>query len=399
MMTKGVVSPPNFNKNQPQQNPGGTNGKHPFNDRQNGKPNIPYQNPFAFPGISPMLPFDSQLIPKFTFDNFIEGQCNQLARSAALAVAQKPGGTSFNPLVLYGPTGIGKTHLVHALGNMVKVLYPNKTVLYVSAEKFTNHFIEAAKNNSVQDFINYHQAVDVLIVEDIYQFANKERTQDIFFHTFNHLHQLNKQIVLTSDVPPRDLKGIEERLLSRFKWGLTADMKVPDFETRIAILESKMAADCIEMPRNVIEYVAHNINTNVRELEGALISLLAHSTLQRRDIDLQLAKTIIRDFINNVSHQISIEEIQKLVSDYFRLPVDTLKAKTRKREVVQARQISMYLAKKFTDLSLKMIGQHFGGRDHTTVIHACQSVLNLMDIDKTFQDDVLELQKQIDFAA
>nr|HMS52518.1 helix-turn-helix domain-containing protein [Chitinophagales bacterium] len=193
--------------------------------------------------------------------------------------------------------------------------------------------------------------------------------------------------------------GIEERLLSRFKWGLTADMKVPDFETRIAILESKMAADCIEMPRNVIEYVAHNINTNVRELEGALISLLAHSTLQRRDIDLQLAKTIIRDFINNVSHQISIEEIQKLVSDYFRLPVDTLKAKTRKREVVQARQISMYLAKKFTDLSLKMIGQHFGGRDHTTVIHACQSVLNLMDIDKTFQDDVLELQKQIDFAA
>ena len=200
-------------------------------------------------------------------------------------------------------------------------------------------------------------------------------------------------------MPPRDLKGIEERLLSRFKWGLTADMKVPDFETRIAILESKMAADCIEMPRNVIEYVAHNINTNVRELEGALISLLAHSTLQRRDIDLQLAKTIIRDFINNVSHQISIEEIQKLVSDYFRLPVDTLKAKTRKREVVQARQISMYLAKKFTDLSLKMIGQHFGGRDHTTVIHACQSVLNLMDIDKTFQDDVLELQKQIDFAA
>ena len=235
----------------------------------------------------------------------------------------------------------------------------------------------------------------MLIVDDIQFFANKQKTQDIFFHIFNHLHQNGKQLILTSDRPPRDLEGMEERLLSRFKWGLSADVQIPDFETRIAILEKKMYSDGIELPKDVVEFVAYNINTNIRELEGALISLLAQSSLNKKEIDIELAKKIIKNFVKSVSREVSIDYIQKTVCESFNIPLDKLKEKTRKREVVQARQLSMYLAKNFTNNSLKIIGKHFGGRDHSTVIHSCQAIQNLLDTDSDFKENVEDIQKKI----
>ena len=349
------------------------------------------RNPFVIPGLK-KINIDSQLNSKYSFDNFVEGDCNRLARSA---VANKPGGTSFNPLMIYGPTGLGKTHLVHAIGGAIKDRFPEKQVLYVNAEKFTQQFVESMKNNTINDFKNFYQLIDVLILDDVHNFAGKEKTQDIFFHIFNELHQTNKQIVLTSDKPPKDLIGVEDRLLSRFKWGLTADLQIPDFETRMAILYKKMQLDGIELPQDVVEYVAHNIDSNMRDLEGAMVSLLAHSTLNKKEIDLPLAKQMLKNFIKNSSKEISIEYIQKLVCEYFEVPVELLKSQTRKREIVQARQISMYLAKSHTKSSLKSIGMHFGGRDHSTVIYACQTVEDLIDTDKKFRAYVADIQKKL----
>lgn len=368
--------------------------------------NVPYnvsgsiKNPFIIPGIKKMN-IDSQLNPNLNFDNYIEGECNRLARSAGLAVAARPGGTSFNPLFIYGGVGLGKTHLAQAIGNHIKNTNSQKSLLYVSSEKFTNQFIEAIKSNSLNDFLNFYQLIDVLIVDDVQFFANKDRTQDIFFHIFNHLHQNSKQIILTSDRPPKDLQGLEERLLSRFKWGLSADLQLPDFETRVAIMEHKMYNDGIELPRDVIEYVAYNITGSIREIEGAVISLLAHASLTRRDVDMSLARDILKHFVKQTSKELTIEQIQKLVCEQFdNMPIDLLKSKTRKRNIVLARQISMYFAKNMTKSSLANIGKHFGGRDHSTVIHACQTVLDLMDTDNRFKNKVQEIEKiiQINFS-
>lgn len=352
------------------------------------------KNPFVIPGLK-KLQVDPQLNQNYTFDNFIEGECNRLARSAGFAVAQKPGGTSFNPLMIYGGVGLGKTHLAQAIGNEVKRNLPDKLVIYVSCEKFCQQFVDSLKNNTINDFVNFYQAMDIIIMDDVHNFAGKERTQDIFFHIFNHLHQSGKQIILTSDKPPKDLAGLEERLLSRFKWGLSADMQIPDLETRMAILKKKMYADGIYLPDEVIEYVANNIDNNVRELEGAMVSLLAQATLNRKEIDLNLAKSMLRNFIKNTQKDISIDYIQKLVCEYFEVPLDMVKSKTRKREIVQARQISMYLAKNHTKTSLKSIGAFFGGRDHSTVIYACQTVEDLIDTDKKFKSYVQDIQKKL----
>lgn len=352
------------------------------------------KNPFIIPGIKKMR-VDSQLNPAYTLDNFIEGDCNRLARSAGYAVSQKPGGTAFNPLVIFGDVGLGKTHLAQAIGNEVANRDASKTVLYVSCEKFTNQIIESIKNNAVNDLVNFYQLVDVLIVDDIQFLENKKKTQEIFFHIFNQLHQQGKQIIVTSDRAPKDLEGMEERLTSRFKWGLSADLASPDFETRMAILSAKMMKEGVNVPVEVSEYICYNIQNNIRELEGVLVSLIAQSTLNNRAIDIDLAKDVIKKFVKQINKEISVEFIQELVAKHFDVPVEKLSGKTRKRNIVVARQLSMFLAKKMTDESLKAIGNMFGGRDHSTVIYSCNTVQDLLDTDLVFKDTVSEIEKKI----
>ena len=356
----------------------------------------PIKNPFIIPGLR-KVNVDSNLNPNYSFDSFVEGDCNRLARSAGYAVAEKPGGTAFNPLLIYGGVGLGKTHLAHAIGISIKNRFPNKTVLYVSSEKFTHQFIDSVKNNSTNDFIHFYQMIDVLIIDDVQFFSGKEKTQDVFFHIFNHLHQTGKQLVLTSDKAPVELQGMEQRLLSRFKWGLSADLQIADLETRIAILQKKMYADGIELPKEVVEYLAYSISSNIRELEGALISLIAQSSLNKKSITLDLAKQMIDKFVKNTAREVSIEYIQKVVCDYFDLPIELMKSKTRKREVVQARQIAMYFSKKMTKSSLANIGMHCGGKDHATVLHACRTVNNLAETDKNFRAYLVDLEKKLSF--
>ncbi|MCF8460395.1 MAG: chromosomal replication initiator protein DnaA [Flavobacteriales bacterium] len=352
------------------------------------------RNPFIIPGLK-KVKVESQLNANYNFDNFIEGDCNRLARSAGYAVANKPGGTAFNPLLLYGGVGLGKTHLAHAIGIEIKEKHPNKTVLYVSSEKFTHQFIDAVKNNSHNDFVHFYQMIDVLIMDDVQFLAGKDKTQDVFFHIFNHLHQNGKQLVLTSDKAPVEMQGVEQRLLSRFKWGLAADLSAPELETRIAILRKKVYQDGIELPEDVLEYLAYSITSNIRELEGALISLLAQASLNKKSINLDLAKQMIDKFVKNTAREISIDYIQKVVSDYFDMPIELMKSKTRKREVVQARQIAMFYAKNMTKASLATIGAQCGGKDHATVLHAYRTVNNLIETDKQFRSYITDLDKKI----
>ena len=306
----------------------------------------------------------NNLNPRYLFDNFIKGDCNQLARAAAMAVANNPGGTSFNPLVFYGGTGLGKTHLMHALGNHAAINGKAKRISYISSEKFTVDFIESVQVDKVTEFSSFYRSMDLLIVDDIQFFAGKEKTQDNFFHTFNALYQLGKQIVLSSDVPPKELHGLDERLISRFQCGLTADVQPPDLETRIAILQKKSEENSLELPPNVIDFIAANVTKNIRELEGCLISILARASLESREISIDLAKDVLHVIVNDIRTPINIEQIQKVVCEYFNIPVDLLRAKTRRQEIVVARQIAMYMAKEMTNSSLKTIGIHFGGRDH-----------------------------------
>lgn len=356
------------------------------------------KTPYAIPGLKRMQ-IDPQLNSNYVFDNYVEGDCNRVARSAGIHVAQKPGATAFNPLVVFGGVGWGKTHLVQAIGNEVRRLHPNKSVLYVSAEKFINQFIDHSKNNEVNDFIHFYQLIDVLIMDDIHLFVSAIKTQDVFFAIFNHLHQNGKQIILTSDTAPRDLEGMQERLLSRFRWGLNADIQAPDFETRQAILRVKMKQEGLEIPDEVVRYVAYNVQSNVRELEGALIALFAQATLNKKEIDLDIAKRVMKNFVKTAAREMTIENIQKMVCDYYHVPYDKLLTKTRKREVVLARQITMYFAKKFTKQSLKTIGDHFGGFDHTTVIHSCQTVENLMSTDAEYKENLMEIQQKVQMAS
>lgn len=341
------------------------------------------------------LKADCNLNPTYLFENYIEGDCNRLARSAGFAVAQKPGVTSFNPLMIYGGVGLGKTHLVQAIGNEVKAKDPSKKIIYVASEKFTNQFIDSLKNNSVQSFIAYYREVDILILDDVQFLKDKEKTQEIFFHIFNHLHQSGKQIIMTSDCAPRDLKGLQERLVSRFKWGLTADLQQPSFEMRMAIIQKKIQEDGIEIPDQVLEYIAYTVDTNIRELEGVIVSLIAHASLTRVEVDLELAKKVLKNIVREIDSEVGIDYIQKTVSDYFHVEQDDLKAKTRKKEIVIARQVAMYFSKDYTNHSLKSIGYHFGGRDHSTVIHALQSVDNMIDTDAKFRYSVDELKKKL----
>ena len=267
--------------------------------------------------------------------------------------------------------------------------------LYVNATKFQTQFVDSIRNNNKNDFLHFYQMIDVLIIDDVHEFAGKEKTQDTFFHIFNNLHQSGKQLILTSDKPPVELQGLEQRLLSRFKWGLSADLQAPDFETRIAILKHKVYKDGIELSDDVLEYIATHISDSIRELEGALISLLAQSTLNKKDITLELTKDMIDKLIKNTKREISIDYIQKVVCNYFSIPMDQIQSKTRKREIVQARQVAMFFSKNMTKASLSTIGSQIGGKDHATVLHACKTVNNLMETDKRFRLQVDEIEKKL----
>lgn len=351
-------------------------------------------NPFNIPSLR-KVHLESQLNPNYTFDNFVEGDCNRLARSAGFAVANNPGGTSFNPLLIYGDNGLGKTHLAHAIGIEIEDRYPEKRVLYVSVEKFTQQFIDSIRNNTTNDFVHFYQMVDILIVDDLQSFALKEKTQNVFFEILNHQHQNGNQVILTSDRAPVDLQGVGQRLLSRFKLGLSADLQVPDLETRIAILNHKLYNDGVDMPKDVIEYLAYSINSNVRELEGALISLLAQSSLNKKKITVDVAKQMIDKFVKNTTRDISIDYIQRVVCDYFDMPIDLLKSSIQKREVVQARQLAMYFANQLTKASLNSIGAQSGNKDYAAVLYACRRVNDLAETDKRFRNYVEDLRKKL----
>ena len=352
------------------------------------------KNPFVIPGIR-RIKIDPQLNTNYTFDNFVEGDCNRLARNAGIAISRKPGGTAFNPLFIFGGSGLGKTHLAHAIGNETLKRDPQQNVLFVTCDKFMQQVIQALKNNAVADLQHFYQMLDVLIIDDIHMLAGKTKTQEIFFHIFNQLHQSGKQIIFTCDKPPKDLEGVEDRLISRFKWGLSADLQVPDLETKMAILELKMNKEGVEIPDDVVEFVCYNIQNNIRELEGVLVSLIAQTVLNQRTIDIDAAKDVCKSFVKNIQREISVDFITQIVAEHFKVSLDKLQSQTRKRSIVVARQLSMYLARNLTNASLKAIGEQFGGRDHSTIIHSCKAVQDLMDTDLIFKDTVVDLEKKI----
>lgn len=352
-------------------------------------------NPFAFPGIVNKIKVESQLNENYSFDNFIEGSCNRLARSAGMAVAEKPGKTAFNPLFIYSPTGLGKTHLCHAIGLETKKHHPNLVVLYINSEQFIQQFMTSCKDKTRNDFVRFYQMIDVLIIDDIQFLSGKAKTQDAFFHIFNHLQQNGKQLIFTCDKSPIELKDMEPRLLSRFKWGLSADLQSPDVETRIKILKRKAANDGIELPNEVVDYVASRVKTNIREMEGLFISLIAQSSLNKKAITLDLARQLIERFVNNTSQEVSIEYIVNVVCNHLNISTEEFYSKSKKREMVQARQLSMHFAKKYTKYSLAMIGKQCGNKDHATVIHAIKTVANLLETDKQFRALASEIEKNI----
>jgi len=340
--------------------------------------------------------FESRLNPRYTFDNFIKGEGNQLARAAALAISDNPGGTSFNPLFIYGGVGLGKTHLIQAVGNKILLGDPDKKIIYLSSDTFTVDFVEAIQSNKVNEFSNFYRSMDVLIIDDIQFLIGKEKTQDLFFHIFNTLHQSRKQIILSSDKPPKDLKGLDERLISRLQWGLTADIQPPELETRIAILKRKSGDYGMNVSQEILEYIASNITSNIRELEGCLIKLLANASLNSVEIDFELVKKVVREIATDRKPNVTVESITKIVCSYLNVAENKIRDKTRKKEIVLARQLAMYLSKELTKSSLKSIGLQFGGRDHSTVIHSCSAIEDAIVKDPSMKDLVSSLKVQIE---
>lgn len=345
--------------------------------------------PETIPGSLPLT-----LNRRYTFDAFIEADCNRLARSAGIAVANAPGETSFNPFLIYGKVGLGKTHLAHAIGNRIIDQYPRAQVLYLTSEAFTNCFVHAIQNNTLGEFTHAFRQIDVLIVDDIQFFGGKEKTQEQFFHLFNDLHQRGKQIILCADRSPAEIAGIEERLLSRFRWGLSADVQPPDLETRTAILRKHALKSGLDLSDEVIDYIAYNVKDNIRLLEGAFNRLLAMQQITRRPVDLIFVQDALQDLIDNRTRKsISASQIRDIVAEYFKLDPDLLIGKSRKRPIVDARQVSMHFCKRMTQHSLEAIGRRFGGRDHSTVIHACKSIQARIDTDPRFVEDLARIEQ------
>ena len=335
------------------------------------------------------------LNPKYTFDSFVIGNSNRFAHAASLAVAEAPA-KAYNPLFIYGGVGLGKTHLMHAIGHYMIQNNPNIKVEYVSSEKFTNELINAIKHDKNEEFRNKYRKVDVLLIDDIQFIAGKEGTQEEFFHTFNALHDADKQIILSSDRPPKEIPTLEDRLRSRFEWGLIADIQVPDFETRMAILKKKADVEKLNVTNDVMVYIATKIKSNIRELEGALIRIVAYSSLTNREITVDLASEALKDIISKKQGKhITINLIQDVVASYFNLRVDDLKSQRRTRNIAYPRQIAMYLSRKLTDMSLPKIGEEFGGRDHTTVIHAYEKISENLNTDETLQNTIESITKKL----
>ena len=344
--------------------------------------------------------FESYLNSRYTFEDFITGEGNQLARAAAVAISDNPGGTSFNPFFVYGGVGLGKTHLIQAIGNEIVKKFPDKRVIYLSTDIFTVEFVEAIQSNRVNEFSNFYRSMDVLIIDDIQFLVGKEKTQDLFFHIFNMLHQLKKQIILTSDKSPKALKGLNERLISRFQWGLSADIQPPELETRIAILKRKADTYGMSISREILDYIAVNITSNIRELEGCLIKILANASLSSKEITFELVKKTVNEIATDRKIiNINIESITKTVCEYLNITENKIRDKTRKKEVVYARQLSMFLSKEMTNSSLKTIGLHFGGRDHSTVVHACAAVENKKNQNSSFRTLIIELKNKIELSS
>ena len=340
---------------------------------------------------------NSMLITKYTFDNYVEGISNKLSRTAAESVAMFPGKT-FNPLFIHGASGVGKTHLVNAIGTKIKQLHPELRVLYVSAHLFQVQYTDSILHKNFNDFMRFYQSIDILIIDDIQEFAGLPGTQNAFFHIFNHLHLNGKQLIMTSDRSPAQMKGMEERLITRFKWGLSAEIEKPDLELRKNILRSKVRRDGLNFPEEVISYIAENVNASVRDLEGIVVSLMAHSTIHNCDISLQLARKVLGGISEYEKEPIGIEKIIKTVADYYNVEVDSVNTKSRKREIVLVRQTAMYLAKKHLDLSTSKIGYQIGRRDHATVLHAFKTIANLLETDKQYRGELSEIEATLQIA-
>lgn len=340
--------------------------------------------------------FESNLNPKYTFSTLIRGDCNSLAFAASKSIAQNPGQNAFNPLVIYGGVGLGKTHMMQAIGNSVLENRISSAVLYVSSEKFAIDFVNAIQNGNIQEFSAFYRNIDVLIIDDIQFFAGKEKTQEEIFHIFNTLHQSNKQIILSADRPIKEIKGIEDRLISRFNWGLSTDIQAPDYETRKAIIQSKLKQNGVSLDPAVIEFIATNVTNNVRELEGCIVKLLAAHSLDNQEIDLQFTKSTLKDIIRYNTKQLTLDTIEKAVCAFFSITPNDLKGKSKKKEIAVGRQIAMFLAKDMTDSSLKTIGLHFGGRDHSTVIHALNTIEKKIESSNEERKKIEELKKRIE---
>ncbi len=369
-------------------------------DLKNGNNSLKQENPTFQEKQKPRQTFESYLNSRYTFENFIKGEGNQLARAAAGAISDNPGGTSFNPFFVYGGVGLGKTHLIQAVGNEILKNHPDKKVIYLSSDIFTVEFVEAIQSNKVNEFSSFYRSMDVLIIDDIQFLIGKEKTQDLFFHIFNTLHQSRKQIILSSDKPPKDLKGLDTRLTSRFQWGLTADVQPPELETRIAILKKKAESYGMTVSNEILDYIATNITSNIRELEGCLIKLLANASLNSKEITFELAKKTVKEIATDRKvNNITIESITKNVCDLLGVAENKIRDKTRKKEIVLARQIAMYLSKELTKSSLKTIGLHFGGRDHSTVIHSCSSIENAIVKDRALHKLIENLKTNIELSS
>lgn len=338
---------------------------------------------------------ETNLNPRYKFENFIKGEGNQLARAAAGAISDNPGGTSFNPFFVYGGVGLGKTHLIQSIGNSIFEKFPEKKVIYLSSDSFTVEFVEAIQSNRVNEFSGFYRNMDVLIIDDIQFLTGKEKTQDLFFHIFNTLHQSRKQIILSSDKPPKELKGLDERLISRFQWGLSADIQPPELEMRIAILKNKAEDYGMMISTEILEYLANNITSNIRELEGSLIKLLANASLNSKEITLDLAKRTVKEIATDRKINITIDDISRIICTQLNIPENKIREKTRKKEIVLARQLAMYFAKELTKNSLKTIGLHFGGRDHSTVIHACNNVEQMRNSDPSMSDLIDSIRNKL----